>query len=288
MSRGMLAEANGKPEEAIGWYTYVLQRYKTIVRPVQRFSVERIIHLCGLPEINRPALAKTISEVAAPIFGVITTQAGKGKGAEGGVRTLEVSLSGLKHMSLVLDVSGSMWGSYIRTCRNCLTAILSEYVSDGDTVSFMIFDSKIREVFPPTTKDASTLPRMLNDVESAENKWAGTAFWDAVLSTLKTVTAMPTKDGRNKWIIALTDGEDNASDSNAYEKILKLLRNSGVTLAVITVGDVPNAVEIEAACAASKNGGLFVSADASSEGIKKAFGKVVQAMTGWENVEFLE
>ncbi|KAJ3052929.1 hypothetical protein HK097_005400 [Rhizophlyctis rosea] len=290
MSRGMLAEANNKPEEAIAWYTYVLQRYKTIVRQVQRYSVERIINLCALPEINRPALAKTISEVAAPIFGLKTMESGKGKGVEGGVRAVEVSLADitLKHMSLVLDVSGSMSGSFIRTCRSCLTTILSEYVSDGDTVSFMIFDSSIRQIFPPTTKDPSTLPKMLSDVQTAQNNWGGTAFWDALLSTLKTVTAMPTKDGRNKWIIALTDGGDNASDRDAYGKIFKLIKNSGITIAVITVGPVPNSAEIRAACAASKNEGLFVSADASAEGIKKAFGKVVRAMTGWENVEFLE
>ncbi|KAJ3030789.1 hypothetical protein HDV00_008714 [Rhizophlyctis rosea] len=293
MSRGMLAEANNKPADAIAWYTYVLQKHKTIVRNIQRYAVERIIYLCALPEINRPNLAKTISEVAAPIFGTrVVDAAGKGKDKDGGVRSFTVSLSNMvaRHLSLVLDVSGSMSGSFIRTCRTCLTTILSEYVQDGDSVSLLVFDNYTREIFPPTVKDHLTLPKMLKDIKTAQNNWGGTAFWDALLQTLETVKRSSSKvtDGKAKWIIALTDGGDNASQRGAYQKILKEVKDSGITLAVITVGPVPNAEEIKVACAASQGGGLFVSADASSEGIKEAFGKVVSAMTGWENVEFLD
>ncbi|RUS26595.1 hypothetical protein BC938DRAFT_470548 [Jimgerdemannia flammicorona] len=63
MNMGLLADRNGRPEEAVAWYTYVLQRYDTIVAYVQRFCVEEVIRICESPSLNRPALAVSVREV---------------------------------------------------------------------------------------------------------------------------------------------------------------------------------------------------------------------------------
>ncbi|RUS31544.1 LOW QUALITY PROTEIN: hypothetical protein BC938DRAFT_477599, partial [Jimgerdemannia flammicorona] len=156
MNMGMLADRNEKPEEAVAWYTYVLQRYDTIVAYVQRFCVEEVIRICESPSFNRPALAVSVREVGEPLFG----------------RGLEMS-STAKDVAFVLDCSGSMAGSYIRACRQSLTDIISKYTFPGDRLSLTTFQHRMQVVWSLQPRDETM---MINLVQTRTQTDGATAF----------------------------------------------------------------------------------------------------------------
>jgi len=90
------------------------------------------------------------------------------------------------------------------------------------------------------------------------------------------------------WVVALTDGYDNASNPKSKPAVYEKLRNSRIALLAITVGSLENEPEIRQACEASRDKGLLIQANTNSDAIKKAFTKVIKVMmTGNLKVESL-
>src|SRR4051794_26258444 len=86
---------------------------------------------------------------------------------------------------------------------------------------------------------------------------------------------------RSLWVVALTDGLDNASSRSAKPAVYEALKRNGrISLLVITVGPLKHENSIRLACEASRNKGCLIKADRDPEAIREAFLKAAKLMTG--------
>ncbi|KAJ3088644.1 hypothetical protein HK100_007983 [Physocladia obscura] len=273
MNMGLLCERNKKFAEAATWYMYVLQRFKVVVKFVQRICVTNLIALCMETDpkrgVNRPELGKVLKKKAEPIFGGI---------AKGGL------FLGKKNIMFVLDCSGSMYGGYIRTCRDSICKIIEENCSDSDSISMIKFNSQFEVLFSNHSKSSpNQKSNMLNKVRTETDASGGTAFYDAVAHALKLMTNSTETSGQN-WIISLTDGEDGSPEKAESIQFIKntltLHRDFGVI--VITVGKLWNEAEIRNSIinVAGNGKGLLIRSESNLSGIQDAFGKAVRMMQG--------
>ncbi|KAJ3186136.1 hypothetical protein HK101_009715 [Irineochytrium annulatum] len=276
---GILAEALGKPNEALTWFTYVLQRFEVVVRPLQRLCCSRVVALCetSAPQgCGRPDVARRFRALAEEIFGHLEVQGGGGGHLGGSGR--------LRDWSFVLDCSGSMSGSYIRACRSSLKFIIESVCHDRDRVGLTTFQTSAREVFGLTVRgEKDALSMMMTKVENDTTCDRSTAFYDAVLQAVRAITrGKGQEDGRERWIVALTDGEDNSSRPNSHSDLMRELKaNPGLGLIVITVGELSNRGKIDDMVKCVADGrGLVFTADKSGDGIREAFSRAVKVISG--------
>ncbi|KAJ3013743.1 UNVERIFIED_CONTAM: hypothetical protein HDU68_000567 [Siphonaria sp. JEL0065] len=281
LNMGLLCEAQKKFSEAVTWYLYVLQRFKVVVKFVQKMVVQRLISLCEETDpakgVNRPALAKSLKKLAEPLFGT--------DGAE------RATSSSTKNITFVLDVSGSMAGGFIRTCRQSIKDIINDNCSPSDNLTLIKFDHRFSEVFANHMKKLpGHMESMMSSIDNRTEAEGGTAFYDAVSFALGKVAASSNSLG-DKWVIALTDGDDFSPNKVlSLRKIKQILQeNRNVGVIVITVGALKNEGEIRAMLVDVNNKkGLLIRSEANSGGIKDAFGKAVRMMQGGDvNVESL-
>ncbi|KAJ3096716.1 hypothetical protein HDU97_005632 [Phlyctochytrium planicorne] len=289
MNMGMLAAHLGRPEEAVTWYAFVLQRFGTVVTTVQRTCAMEMVRLCEETNpkrgVNRPELALAIKELAAPLFPDMSSQ--------GGSSSSNMARTKPRDLHFVLDCSGSMTGSFIRACRTSIEEIIRQDCRRGDRISLTTFQTTTKQVLPLTEKtdDAKThyLISVINDNTVCDG---ATAFYDAVHRVFKGI------DGksddvvrRDTWVVALTDGGDNSSKISVTGVEKEIEKHKGVGLIVITVGNLENEVAIrrlvEVAQGNRIHGGVLVKAAQSSEGIREAFGKVSKMIVGNLRVETL-
>ncbi|KAI8611472.1 hypothetical protein BC830DRAFT_653608 [Chytriomyces sp. MP71] len=270
LNMGLLAEARGMWEEAVTWYSYVLQRFDVVVRFVQRACLTKLIMLCLETDlkkgVNRPKLARELLERAQPLFGDLTP---------GAVNRAT------KSVMFVLDVSGSMSGSRIKTCRTSINNIIQNHCTDADSISMIKF-SNIPFVLFTSLNKRQHLSNMLSQVRDGTIVSGGTAFYDAVSRAVQQITETDPRT-KQKWIIALTDGEDNRSRPESARDIERMLcANRGVGVIVITVGELRNEAEIRSQVVnpAGPGKGFLFRSESSVEGISEAFGKAVRVMMG--------
>ncbi|KAI8616546.1 hypothetical protein BC830DRAFT_1117607 [Chytriomyces sp. MP71] len=287
LNMGLLCEAQMKFNEAATWYLYVLQRFRVVVKFVQKLVLQRLIALCEETNekrgVNRPELGRKLREVGAPIFGVDPDTIG-GKGQK-------LSQGGRKNVTFVLDVSGSMSGSFIQTCRKSIKDIIHKHCGPNDAITLIKFNNTHKTLFKNLTKsDAGALATMTRNIETQTDAEGGTAFYATVAFAVAEVAAAPALLGK-KWLVCLTDGEDSSWDHSApLLKIKTLLRNNqNLGIIVITVGSLNTEGEIRAMLQdAGPKLGMLIRSEANSDGIKQAFGKAVRAMQGGDvNVESL-
>ncbi|KAI9353794.1 hypothetical protein BDR26DRAFT_849248 [Obelidium mucronatum] len=288
LNMGLLCEARKEFSEAVTWYLYVLQRFKIVVKFVQKMVVQRLIALCEETDpkkgANRPALAKSLQKLAAPLFGAV-------EGSSSGSGVVR-SHTGPKNITFVLDVSGSMSGGFIKTCRKSIKDIINDNCSGKDTLSLIKFDHRFSEVFSNQMKSIpGQLESMLYNIDNRTQTEGGTAFYDAISFAVQKVSTAPLTMG-DKWVIALTDGDDFSPHKVASLINIKqiLLTNKNIGLIVITVGSLNNEAEIRSMLVdVGDKKGLLIRSEANSGGIKDAFGKAVKIMQqgGDVNVESL-
>ncbi len=265
MNLGIYYHLNQDHTEANKWFSWVLENFSTLTRDVRKNT---LLHMT------------------------------EGYKKLGEIDKMEAALmdSGLqRHVTFVIDVSGSMGGSRIRTCRDSITDIIGQYITGTDLISLIKFSAKsdfvfrnVRMVSHPKRKHRLGLTdKRITECKSDEvidcvqNKTVvsgGTAFWDALKMAITTCEST----GDN-WVIALTDGEDNKSRSN-YHDIIKLLKtNTNTTIIAITVGPLKNINQVQAVCAASM-GGQHIPAGTDINSIADAF-KQAGSMMGIVNLE---
>ncbi|CAG9333893.1 unnamed protein product [Blepharisma stoltei] len=151
-----------------------------------------------------------------------------------------------KDIVFVLDYSLSMNGSRIQKALNSIINVIDEHVRPIDKIGFIIFNKQCEVVFNLTHRgnDPSHLKSQIMRWDSPKG---GTAFYDAIMLALEefqayrtqSLSILPFEDvckkvsKRLQWIVALTDGEDNASKT-PYLKLKKKLRKSKANL--VTIG----------------------------------------------------
>ncbi|KAJ1559386.1 hypothetical protein HK096_000729, partial [Nowakowskiella sp. JEL0078] len=235
MNLGLLRKEQKMPFEAIGYFSYVLQRFRLIVSYVQRVCAQELVDLYSSPEIQNTEYADAIKAISTPLFQV------------------KQKAPSAKDLSFVLDTSGSMYGSRIEACRRSIVSILQNQLNHGDHVSLTAFHTVSYEVFPLVDPEKYGLERMIKDVNERTNQSGGTAFWATLAEVCPKMEA--TKSWRDQFVVALTDGEDYSSNPAESKKVLQNLfaNGSSICLIVITVGTLNNRGEIKEMVQLSRN-----------------------------------
>jgi len=188
-------------------------------------------------------------------------------------------LSGSKAILFVLDASGSMAGSRLRICKNSIRNILENYVSDDDHVGFIAFASHTIVIFEMIPKKGK-LQFILERIEQLE-VFGQTNFYDAMLEAVQKLSAVV---GTNKWIIALTDGEDTGSKVDPLgAQATKIIQEQRLNVACITVGQLPDKfMNIIENYISSAKSGMHVGAS-NTKKIADAFQKIANLIDGGLN-----
>jgi tetratricopeptide (TPR) repeat protein len=162
-----------------------------------------------------------------------------------------------KYVLFVIDYSGSMGGQRIRAAINGALALMDLQVNPQDEVGIITFSSQSNIVLPMTSMEteAATIRRT---IERLRYPSGNTAFYDALGDAMKVLADI--KGSEQRWLIALTDGLDNASDTYTIHQkkrrgffrgfdnsIQAIIRSSllNVNLIIIAVGDELQRVETD-------------------------------------------
>ncbi|KAJ3120121.1 hypothetical protein HK098_004865 [Nowakowskiella sp. JEL0407] len=272
MNKGIMHAVRNEKKEAIAWFMYVLQHFDITVAFVQKVCAQQIINLCLDESVGRPDIAK------------IVFTAGKKLLPDLGFPNQP------RDIALILDVSGSMTGDYIRACRASLSRLITHIVKLHDSVRLEKFSDETHTVFDWSNGDPLNKTMMLQKIERETDCWGYTAFWDALKTTIESVNDLEDDVFRDRWVIALTDGEDNASKSNC-EKVITMLTSDNkynVGLIIITVGRLRNEAELRAVCDAVGKRSRFIPAEKSVEAIENAFSVAFRSLTKNVQLEWMK
>lgn len=205
-----------------------------------------------------------------------------------------------KDIVFVLDYSLSMNGSRIQKALTSIINVINEHVKPGDKIGFIIFNKECEVVFnlTPRGNDCSHLKSQIMRWDSPKG---GTAFYDAIMLALQEFHAYTSHPNytipfekifykpikRIQWIVALTDGEDNASKT-PYLKLKKKLRKSNVNLVTIGLNLSRNFMPIIANLCEATAKGIFIES-ASLADLDLAFKTLVSLVScNAQTIESLE
>lgn len=183
-----------------------------------------------------------------------------------------------KNVYFVQDISGSMAGNPLTQCKTSIIKIIDQNLSQHDFISMTTFDTSVNLLFPLTQKNSNET-KMYNQINSIVTN-ATTAFYDAIYNTIQSIPSTVTN---NNWIVALTDGIDNASKISP-SKLLKKMENMKINLIIITVGKLENENIITQMLSTVSNGIHF---PVDRDNIQCAFSEVGSIIRGQVNVESL-
>ncbi|MFW9806796.1 MAG: cache domain-containing protein [Candidatus Thorarchaeota archaeon] len=123
-----------------------------------------------------------------------------------------------KSVTFVIDYSGSMQAqNRIRAAVKGALEILHSQVNPQDAVSIIIFNSSYRELLPLTIKGERDDDdnKIVKTLKSLKYPNYATAFYDALGRALEELEKIESSEHR--WIIALTDGQDNTSETYSLD-----------------------------------------------------------------------
>jgi tetratricopeptide (TPR) repeat protein len=214
----------------------------------------------------------------------------KSKAAE-----IQQSMVNKKEVLFVFDYSGSMRGSKMKAAIQGALEIIKTQINPQDEVSIVIFNEMSKVILPLTIARNSyeLFERTLRRLRTPQYR---TAFYDALGDA---ITELNQRTGnQHKWVIALTDGLDNASNEFTIDKVPSggLFRKSSkislhrflhntmlnANLIIVAVGDELQAVEfdLKKLCDETPRGkyiGISSRMDAS-KAIREAFHEVKDLM----------
>jgi len=183
-----------------------------------------------------------------------------------------------KSVLYVLDYSGSMSGSRSRASVRGSIDLFKTAIKDKDTVGIITFHTTSRMILQPTPV-RNNRTKIQEIIKRLTRPNGNTALWDAVADAIDSLESI---GGTQRWLVLLTDGEDNSSRRTANEinrKISKL--KSALNLVVISVGDIGTDEAILMEFCDRTNGTFIKITDSRSvhKEIEKAFKTVGQLMS---------
>jgi hypothetical protein len=114
-----------------------------------------------------------------------------------------------KRVVFMIDYSGSMSGAKIRTAVDSLRSIFTDHIHDDDSCMLLHFSNAVTVDFPLQVKrNDESASMMLGQINSLTSPSGGTALYDCIKEGMDALNASRTG---NDWIVAITDGEDQAS-----------------------------------------------------------------------------
>ncbi|MHA2034988.1 MAG: tetratricopeptide repeat protein [Promethearchaeota archaeon] len=149
-----------------------------------------------------------------------------------------------KDVVFVIDQSGSMkeWGK-MQAARMGALGVFNETINIGDRVAIVGFHSIINMVLELTEKRGN-IAEIVDLFKYLENTRYETALYDAIAHAIDILSKAPSIQGqesqeRQKWVITLTDGEDNLSKEFNPRKISTLIKSIHPPLNFVLIGVGP-------------------------------------------------
>ncbi len=130
---------------------------------------------------------------------------------------------------LLLDVSRSMEGSKLSSAKKALGSFLAQVNGERDHVGLITFSHKIKEVRPLEPADGASFIQSIQMLGAAGN----TALYDAVIHAIGHFQQIEGSE-RSNIIIAMTDGEDTASN-HSLKDIDSTMATADTPVSIFTV-----------------------------------------------------
>jgi len=198
------------------------------------------------------------------------------------IRTILEQLRGgtapQKTVLYVLDYSGSMSGSRNRASIRGSLDLLKTAINDKDFVGIITFHTQ-SQIIMPILAVRNNRTRITNVFKSLSRPNGNTALWDAIFDGIRQLDEI---SAGQKWLVVLTDGEDNSSRHTARDVIRKLEKmKAKPSLVVISVGNIgQDEATLMSLCDAVDGTFIKISGTKSvHKEIEKAFKTVGQLMS---------
>ncbi|NHJ21635.1 MAG: tetratricopeptide repeat protein [Candidatus Lokiarchaeota archaeon] len=203
-----------------------------------------------------------------------------------------------KDVVFVIDQSGSMstWDK-MTAARTGALGVFNETINVGDRVAILAFHSLINNLLNLTEKKGN-VSQITNIFKSLESVPYETCLYDAIAKAIDILLGAPPlleqeSQERQKWIITLTDGEDNRSKKYNSRKVASYIRKVEPPLNFILIGVGPELKRVHRKMTeivdATPNGRYITifSAKNVSKRIADAFTKVKEIMVSSEIEGFI-
>jgi tetratricopeptide (TPR) repeat protein len=149
-----------------------------------------------------------------------------------------------KDVVFVIDQSGSMkeWGK-MQAARMGALGVFNETINIGDRIAIIGFHSILNNILDLTEKKGN-IAEIVEIFKNIENTRYETALYDAIANAIDVLIKAPVIQGqetqeRQRWVITLTDGEDNLSKEFTPRKISTLVKSINPPLNFILIGVGP-------------------------------------------------
>lgn len=187
-----------------------------------------------------------------------------------------------KDILFLLDYSESMGkGARIQYAIRNFMKIFDKYIKDNDKIGFIRFNLNCEVVFALSYKKNNT-PHLRQQIENSLNPSGKTAFYDALAVAAKQFhfpkQDSELKDKRRKWIVSLTDAEDNTSNFT-IKKVKSLFKASDINLIIVGMGlSASLATDLKDLCKSTKDG-VFIESPNNND-LDVAFESISQIIYG--------
>nr|MDO8083307.1 tetratricopeptide repeat protein [Candidatus Sigynarchaeum springense] len=140
-----------------------------------------------------------------------------------------------KEVVFVMDQSGSMQAEGKMTAsRSGALEVFEETINIGDEVAVIGFHSIINPLLPLTRKQGTDIAKIKGTLVNLDSTPYQTAFYDAVAYAIEMLKTTPPEEQR--WIVALTDGQDNMSKQYNPNTLAKLIKSISPPLNFVLIG----------------------------------------------------
>jgi len=193
-------------------------------------------------------------------------------------------------MAFVIDYSGSMSGGKMRKARSNTKKLMDSQLDAQDRGTVIKFNSRVDILTPHLVYKAD--PSLKRAVDSMTSPNSGTALWDGIGAALDQLDAEQGRLEREKWVIVLTDGEDNRSQANTPTSLSRRIRNGDYMIIILAVGvsggdpqrNMQTVVDGNRLHDKNSNIGELISIDNSAE-LEKAFQAIASIIGDHVRVE---
>jgi len=164
------------------------------------------------------------------------------------------------------------------SARANLLSILDEHIEDGDSISVITFADYVRTDVPATIVTPHNRLRLRGKAERACRARGATAFYDSLVASAEMLDRHAAiNEGEPRWIIALTDGDDNRSKRSLHETVQVLRRSkTAPDLLIIGVQLQEQTKPFMTALAATTDNSKFIDASGGIESLNDAFEEVAE------------
>jgi Mg-chelatase subunit ChlD len=181
-----------------------------------------------------------------------------------------------KSVAFTVDVSGSMQGPRIQKARENLLKIFDEYIEDEDELAMITFDHRTQVHFE-LQEVGENRQTLRGKAEQACKVNGGTAFYDALIQTTQILEAEAKDSKKPKWIVSLTDGQDQHSRHSIDDALAKIRQSPGKpNLIVVGIQLTPSVKQIIQKLGTATEKSVFIDASGGLEALDDAFVKVAE------------